>query len=364
MLALGCGLVASIGITQVMAKRNTDAPNPNGEATQIYVALEDIPMGDLVTAELLKLEEWPKDKVPAGALTNIEDVEGRRPKSKVYAGAPLLDNQLLAKGVSQGGAVNQIPPGYRVVSVNVDDETGASDLIRPTDRVDLLLFLQRSPTKGVMDTCTRTILQDIRVFAVNDVFDLESTEGEESINAKTISLLVTPSQAETVSLASELGKIRLVLRSHEDKEEAELGGAFPHQLDKSEMASREKEALPQGPPTAGSGENLNAFLAMLNSRGSQQPEVEESPQDTNAWNIRLIKGSEVSQAVLATEGGPQTPGAKSSGLNVFWKLISPRTTDAGAAEADRGPNPTVDDENKQGQQEPGQTGEATDAGDE
>ena len=79
-LALGCGLVASIGITQVIGNRNSDQIPASGKMTTIFVALEDLPMGDMVTAESLKLEEWPSDKIPPGALTNMEDVEGRRPK--------------------------------------------------------------------------------------------------------------------------------------------------------------------------------------------------------------------------------------------------------------------------------------------
>jgi len=169
MLALGCGLVASIGITQVMAKRSSGSPAATGETQSIFVALTEIPRGDLITAEMLKLEEWPSDKVPPGALTKIEDVEGRRPKSKVYAGSVLLDDQLLAKGLSNSGAPSQIPVGYRVVSVRVDDESGISNLIRPSDRVDVLLYMRRSPG-AVAETSTRTILQDIQVFAVNDVF--------------------------------------------------------------------------------------------------------------------------------------------------------------------------------------------------
>lgn len=64
MLALGCGLVASIGITQVMAKRTTANQTPAVDMTTIFVALDDIPTGDPVTPQLIKLEQWPKDKIP------------------------------------------------------------------------------------------------------------------------------------------------------------------------------------------------------------------------------------------------------------------------------------------------------------
>ena len=318
MLALGCGLVASIGITQVMAKRNAGAPAAVDDTVTIFVALEDIPTGNQVTAEALKLEPWPKDKIPPGALMKIEEVEGRRAKSKIYAGSPLLDNQLLSKGVSQGGAGTQVPPGYRVVSVRVDNESGASNLIRPKDRVDLLLYMQRNPTRGIMDTCTRTVLQDIQVFAINDVFNLEDTEGEQTINAKTVSLLVTPGQAETVTLAKELGKIQLAIRSHEDQQEAEVDGAFPHEFDTYLVGDRSKEELPQARPPA-RGDKRDGFLDLLNSQ-AVEPEPVQIAQAANDWTMRIIASDEVNDVVLATPASPATPGA-SSGFS-FWKLVT------------------------------------------
>ena len=60
-------------------------------------------MGDPISPQLLQLEEWPKDKVPPGALAKMEDVENRRPKSMIFKGSPILDDQLWPKGNSAGG---------------------------------------------------------------------------------------------------------------------------------------------------------------------------------------------------------------------------------------------------------------------
>ena len=81
-LALGCGLVASLGITQVLAKRGGD-PTVTAEMQGVVVAVKDIPLGSLLTPQTAKLEEWPKDRVPAGALTRLEDVDGRRKSSEI-----------------------------------------------------------------------------------------------------------------------------------------------------------------------------------------------------------------------------------------------------------------------------------------
>ena len=75
-LALGCGLVASIGISQVL-----DSNNKNQAAVEtvpIYVALQNINLGDPVDDAMVSLQEWPKDKVPVGAITKWEDIASQR----------------------------------------------------------------------------------------------------------------------------------------------------------------------------------------------------------------------------------------------------------------------------------------------
>ena len=88
------------------------------------------------------------------------------------------------------GASAVIPNGYRVVSVQVDSVSG-STLILPGDRVDVLVYLVGNAQHGIPETSTRTVLQDIKVFAVNDVVDMDKDK-EKSISSKTISLLATP----------------------------------------------------------------------------------------------------------------------------------------------------------------------------
>ncbi|MHC4179235.1 MAG: TIGR03067 domain-containing protein, partial [Planctomycetota bacterium] len=68
-----------------------------GETQPIFVGLQDIPLGSTLTPELLRLELWPKDKLPQGALTMIEQLEGRRTRTKLYAGEPILQNKLFSK---------------------------------------------------------------------------------------------------------------------------------------------------------------------------------------------------------------------------------------------------------------------------
>ena len=335
MLALGCGLVASIGITQVMAKRGAETSPTGIELAAIFVAMEDIPMGEPITAQMVKLEEWPKDKVPSGSLGKIEDVENRRPKTKIYQGSPVLDNHLLTKGASESGAAGQIPRGYRVVPVRVDDVSGGSSMIRPSDRVDVLLYLQRNPVKEIFETSTRTILQDVRVFAVNAVYDLDSTDNPDKIAARTISLLVTPSQAEKVTLAAEMGEMRLVMRSPEDDTETDTGGSFPDELfGNTEAGDRDKESEAMAPILGVGGSKDNGFIQFLKSQKSKSPSDTGPVPAADNWTMRKIEGSEVSEVVLEMEAGPETQQASPSG-SWLWRMIgSSASADSQAAVPD------------------------------
>ncbi|HET6881205.1 MAG TPA: Flp pilus assembly protein CpaB, partial [Pirellulales bacterium] len=223
-LALGCGLIASIGINQVMANRRAVPATQTGETAPIFVAATEIGIGDPLTPQLLKLEPWPKEKVPAGALGKLEDVEGRRSRSKFYPGEPILEAKLLPKGENGGSAIDMIPKGMRVVPIRVDAVSGASGMILPGDRVDLLVHLREDPTHGVARAVTRTFLQRVKIFAVDDVYDRPGTENK-ALSAKTISVLVTPEQAELVGLATQLGNVQMVMRSASDDDSDNPGGA-------------------------------------------------------------------------------------------------------------------------------------------
>ena len=322
-LALGCGLIASIGITQVMSKRNTGDKAPTGETETIFVALDDIGLGEPLSSPLLRLEQWPKDKVPTGALTKIEDVEGRCTKTKLYAGEPILGNKLHAKGEQGGSVTLLIPKGFRVVSVRVDSVSSSGNLIRHGDRVDVMVHLRRNPGEGFAETMIRTILQDIKVFAVNDVVGLDSEKSNgKPIAAKTISLLVTPEDAELVMLATQMGAIQLVMRSREDDEFRDLGegtgtSRIADQGDPHDRA--DEDPLAKAASAEGEGEKGNGFLDFLKqAKNTVKPQAADpaKPAGSDQFEMRMISGPEVSILVLESEGN-QPGSAVGDG---FWRV--------------------------------------------
>ncbi|HUY91772.1 MAG TPA: Flp pilus assembly protein CpaB [Pirellulales bacterium] len=286
-LALGCGLVASIGINQVMANRHAVAARGAAETTPIFVALGEIGIGDPLTAEMLKLEEWPKEKVPAGAVSDLQEIEGRRCKQRFYPGEPILEAKLLAPGEKGQSPTDLIPKGYRVVSIRVDAVSSSSGMILPGDRVDLLVHVQENPSKGIRQARTQTFLQNVKVFAVDDLF---SRDNESTVSAKTVSLLVTPDQAELVMLASNLGTLQLVMRSANDDSNDPTTGADVQEL----LSGTGNAAMSSGnAPPVQSKEDL---LSLLSESQAKQPPAPapaavDAPAPPPDWfEMLVIKG--------------------------------------------------------------------------
>src|SRR5262249_40747817 len=95
--------------------------------------------------------------------------------------------------------------------------------LQPGDRVDVLLTVKNVGASN--NQFAKTILQNVRVFAVNEQWrPTEGNKSDESIPAKTVSLLLTPAQAQVIYLAEAMGRIRLVLRNADDNEVASNSG--------------------------------------------------------------------------------------------------------------------------------------------
>lgn len=281
-LALGCGLVASIGISQVIESRNRAAA-PAAEKEPIFVATQDIKVNQPLTPLIVTLEEWPKEKIPADAIRDLKEIQGQRSGTTILSGEPLRKAKF-----AMDKRIDEIPAGYRVVAVPADAVSSAGYLLQPGDRVDVLMYVDATnANNGIQHSLTKTILQDVRVFAVNEQWRPAEDKSNESIAAKTVSLLVTPVQAEKMMQATEMGKIRLVLRNPDDPQVAETNGT-----DSSELltgmsgADRNKEWGVKKKP---SGEGSNA--------GAQQQE-----DNQEHFVMNLVRGGELVQVDMTRSG--------------------------------------------------------------
>lgn len=211
-IALGCGLVASIGISQVVDRGGEKVAV---ESEPILVALSDIDINAKLDAQNVKLEEWPKAKIPEGAVRTLDAIKDKGyARQRFYKGEPILDAKLVS---DKDGPSIRIPEGKRAIPVKLEQDT-VIGLISPGDRVDMLVFVRKS--NEIPFTGSITILRNCIVFAVGRDIERAIDKDGKQVEAKTVSLIVSPAEAERVSIASELGKLRLSLRRPDEGSES------------------------------------------------------------------------------------------------------------------------------------------------
>lgn len=145
----------------------------------------------------------------------IEEFNGAVVRRTIHAGEPIVPTMLMKPG--EGGFMSAVlEPGKRAVSISVNPISGNAGFVSPGDRVDLLITYRvkntnNADTAAAADSIgTETFARNVRVLAVDQ--SLDNPENK-AILAKTITVEVTPVQAEQVSVASELGKISVALVS-------------------------------------------------------------------------------------------------------------------------------------------------------
>lgn len=206
MMALGAAALAGSWLEERMADREA-APD---ESAVVTAAME-IPFGQTVRAEDLRLAQLPPEAVPGNSFDSIEDVEGRVAAETMYPGEVVLEQRVVEhQGGSALGAI--LESGKRAVTVRVDDVAGVAGFLLPENRVDVVAARRE---QGSRDVESETILEDVKVLAVDQIASPEEKDGPVLVRA--VTLAVTPRQAERVVTASQEGKIRLTLRNPLDE---------------------------------------------------------------------------------------------------------------------------------------------------
>jgi pilus assembly protein CpaB len=282
-LALGCGLVASIGISQVLNRAPETAP---GETEPVWVAMADIKSGDTLSTQNLKLEQWPKEKIPPGALNKLEQIENKHTRGAIYQGEVVVEKKLRGSTTSHS---NEIPPGFRLYTVAGDAVNSHGGLLQPGDRVDVLVFIKDAP--GLAQTGTKTILQDIKVFAVNDQTTPPDEKTPDSIAAKTVTLLMTPTQAAKATLAGEIGKIRLVVRGQNDQGTVEAPELTLQDIFAVEKTDRDREEANKDASPTPKSPSFTDVLKQANASSTQK----SPPRHERNFSVQIIKGTDISQ---------------------------------------------------------------------
>lgn len=266
------------------AKPDQIAAPKEQPAKKVLVAKGNLPAGTFIREEDVSWQKWPTDGVNEVYLvdgqTDISSIVGAVVRKGIVAGEPITEAQIARPG-DRGFLAAVLTPGMRAISIDVNEPSSVAGLIFPGDRVDILLNMQfviktigasgSEETSDYKPQTSETVLENVRLLATDR--NLNDIEGEpKKLNTVTVEL--TPKQAEMVRVAASMGQLSLSLRGLAQPENGQSGTAVasaetPATTAQASLFAQKGAETPGSvtePGTQQSGGNANADLA-----GSDEP---------------------------------------------------------------------------------------------
>jgi pilus assembly protein CpaB len=280
----GLGAVlAAIVVFSALRSRESEVQRAMARTAEIVVAARDIPIGTKLQPDALKLVRWSRDDVPQGAFTDPQALAGSFAKSEFLANEPVVASELYTGEKTAGVMPLLIPPGMRAMSVPVDEVADIAGFVAPHTHVDVLVAVSAS---GPADTSfSRIVLQNIEVVAVAQ--EIEHVKDEPQV-VKVVTLLVTPTDAEKLTLASREGTLRLAMRNYGDSKIITTSGIAMGQLMHNGAATM---PLMEQQPAIATG--VSARPAHLNADGRTPLRVEVMRDGKSSEAISFLNSGRV-----------------------------------------------------------------------
>jgi pilus assembly protein CpaB len=207
---------AAWGAHQWMSAQAVQKAGPVHKLAPVVVAIKILPAGHKLKAADLALQQWPVANLPQGRFGKAQVLIGRVIKGPMFKGEVVLASKLAPKGAA-GGLSAVVPPGYRAMTVKVNEVIGVGGFVQPGDRVDVLATIDQGPFRS--DPVSHCVLEDITVLTVGEKIQRESKGGRaKQHKVKVVTLQLKPAQAEILALASMEGQVVLSLRNQADRE--------------------------------------------------------------------------------------------------------------------------------------------------
>ncbi|WP_230533188.1 Flp pilus assembly protein CpaB [Microvirga roseola] len=233
-IAIGAGCLAawlalSVRTTSVIPPAMTTSA-PSIPMEEILVAAEDLAQGQAIAKGKLRWQPWPQGSLHPNFISRqakpdaLASLEGALVRNSLVSGEPIREDKLVRS--SSGLLSALLPAGKRAIAIRVSAESTAGGFILPNDRVDVIQTIARQPGNQ-SENLTRTVLNNIRVLAVDQRAD--DTKRDAAVVGKTVTLELSPAQAEVIASGQATGALSLALRSVVDADEIaverrEVGG--------------------------------------------------------------------------------------------------------------------------------------------
>lgn len=241
LVAILVAAAAGFGVYSMLQQAQDSARVPTA---RVVVAAKDLQQGHLLTKEDARITAMPRAAVPLGAYSDVDSVVGRVTKMSVFTGEALVPGRLAPVGSGAGLEV-KILPGKRAMAVKIDEVAGLSGLIQPNSRVDVLVTVRDE--QGNAPQRAKLFMSNMRVLSVGTQTE-RGADGRTG-SATTAALEVTPTEAEQLAIASNQGKIQLVLRGYGDKDSTNTTGAsindMMRKLDMAQPVAEKKAPAPK-----------------------------------------------------------------------------------------------------------------------
>ncbi|MDA7858207.1 Flp pilus assembly protein CpaB [Mariniblastus sp.] len=215
-LSMGFGLVAAIGISQVLGQKSANA-EPEKAMGPVIVAAVDLDPNTRLTEENVKIENWPLNIIPDDAATSLEDVEDMVNRNRLGKGMPINLSVIVNE---KSVASLSIPSDMKVVAIKVPSDDLFGGLLSPGDKVDVIgLFTKRDKKNANrINQTSKTFLRGLQVFSINN--SMKSVETREDsptagTNSAVVGVLATEEQAEAIYYVLKTAQIKLTLRGEE-----------------------------------------------------------------------------------------------------------------------------------------------------
>ena len=215
-LSLVMASVAAFGMYQVVQRipvREVEVANYH-----VVVASKPLSMGTRLTAADLKVIAWPSSSPIADSHKELTEVVNRGLLNSVAENEPITETKL-APLEAGAGLSPSIPAGMRAMSVKVNEVVGVAGFVVPGTKVDLLVTLRRGE-----DSMTRTVVSNVQVLTAGTRYDQEKAKDGEPIPSTVVTLMVSPEDAEKITLAQNEGQIMLALRNPLDTQQTDTQG--------------------------------------------------------------------------------------------------------------------------------------------
>jgi pilus assembly protein CpaB len=256
LFAIGAGALAVSALLTVFMYRSfvTKAAGSKPNTTAVVVAAKDLAMGAMITDLDVRTIDLPAQDLPQNVLTDPKKVVGRGVIAPMVRNEIVLNSKLAAEKAG-AGLPSMIPPNMRAVSVQVNDVIAVAGFVVPGTRVDVLLTGTPKLSGGTSDVITTTVLENVEVLAAGQKIE-PNAEGKPD-KVPVITLLVSPQDAQKLTLASSEGKIQLSLRNPLDEHKGEVkpvenatlyrGGALPAPRPETKRVAAKKPAATPSP---------------------------------------------------------------------------------------------------------------------